>query len=123
MDDQDFSFRFTCKRSGNCCSIPGGIVRVTDADVRNIAVHLGMSEDGFRTRYVAGGRDPRVEGITHRCVFLKDGRQTSCSIYVVRPEQCRTWPFWEELRDNPEAVRKAMKMCPGIESSDEDCSA
>ena len=45
MDDQDFSFRFTCKRSGNCCSIPGGIVRVTDADVRNIAVHLGMSED------------------------------------------------------------------------------
>ena len=33
------------------------------------------------------------------CVFLKEdperGRKT-CSIYPVRPLQCRTWPFWPE---------------------------
>lgn len=47
-----FPFRFRCRRSGNCCAIPGGLVRVTPADIAAIAAHLGLGEDAFRSRYL-----------------------------------------------------------------------
>ncbi|MCA8975145.1 MAG: hypothetical protein KDC98_10505, partial [Planctomycetes bacterium] len=49
---QEFPFRFRCRRSGNCCAIPGGFVRVDDGDVTAIAAHLGLGEDAFRSRFV-----------------------------------------------------------------------
>jgi Fe-S-cluster containining protein len=154
-----FPFRFECQRSGNCCSIPGGVVRVSDAEAVAIAGYLGMTESGFRSRYLAVGGDRLVEGIGPRCVFLAAGgaegrgesgtersgengaessgdsgaggsgengtessgdrgsnstTTASCSIYPVRPLKCRTWPFWEELRDNPDGLRRAADLCPGI---------
>jgi uncharacterized protein len=123
-DDGDggFPFRFECKRSGNCCSIPGGVVRLEAADIQAIAAHMEMGDAAFRARYVAPGCDRLVDGPGPACVFLREGATTSCSIYPVRPEKCRTWPFWAELRDDPEAVRRAMSRCPGIESPDEDCA-
>jgi len=48
-------------------------------------------------------------------VFLVDGRETACSIYAARPEQCRSWPFWPELLRSPQALREAARLCPGIE--------
>ena len=53
------------------------------------------------------------------CVFLKaDGRtgRRGCSIYPVRPVQCRTWPFWPgnlKSRKAYAAVAKATP-CPGM---------
>jgi Fe-S-cluster containining protein len=57
-----------------------------------------------------------VEGLGGRCPFLEDGRETSCRIHPVRPERCRSWPFWEELRD-PERLAEAVRLCPGIDSA------
>ena len=88
-------------------------------------MHLGLDAAAFRARYLDASGDRLIEGPSHGCVFLEDGRETSCGIYPVRPEKCRTWPFWEELSDNPAAVRRAMRTCPGIEPlppDDEDCS-
>ena len=110
-----FPFRFTCQRSGNCCSRPGGVVHVTDEDVSAIARHLGMSEAGFRSRYVKKDSPTLVDGLGGRCIFLKDGAKTTCSIYPVRPEGCRTWPFWPELLEHPDRLAEAMRLCPGIE--------
>jgi Fe-S-cluster containining protein len=113
-----FPFRFRCRRSGNCCARPEGVVRVTPEDVERMAAHLGMDEAGFRSRYVAAAGDRLAEGLGQRCVFLEDGREAHCRIYPVRPERCRTWPFWPELRDSPEALRAARRLCPGIEPRD-----
>jgi Fe-S-cluster containining protein len=110
-----FPFRFRCRRSGNCCARPGGRVRVGADDVTRIAAHLGLAEDAVRSRYLAAPGDRLSEGLGGRCVFLVDGQETACAIYPVRPERCRSWPFWPELLDAPEELREAERLCPGIE--------
>jgi Fe-S-cluster containining protein len=91
------------------------MVRVGPEDVTRIAAHLGLSESAFRSRYVAARGDRLAEGLGGRCVFLEDGRETSCRIHPVRPERCRSWPFWPELRDSPEELDEACRLCPGID--------
>ena len=49
------------------------------------------------------------------CVFLTARPPTACQIHPARPEQCRTWPFWPELIDDPDKLEDAMRLCPGIE--------
>jgi Fe-S-cluster containining protein len=110
-----FSFRFRCRRSGNCCARPEGLVRIADADVHRMAAHLGMREKAFRSRYVAASGNRLTEGLGGRCIFLEEGRLASCRVHPVRPERCRSWPFWPELRDGEEALREARRFCPGIE--------
>lgn len=109
-----FPFSFSCQRSGNCCSRPGGHVQVTDAEIAAIARHLGLTEPAFRSRYVAATGRTLVDA-GNLCVFLQDGSTTACSIHPARPEQCRAWPFWPELLDDPDQLREAMRLCPGIE--------
>ena len=113
--EDGYPFRFTCRRSGNCCAIPGGFVRVTPEDVSSISTYLRMEEAAFRSRFLDAPGDRLTTGLGDRCVFLEDGSATACSIYPVRPQKCRTWPFWPELLDDPEAMRKAKQNCPGIE--------
>ena len=48
-------------------------------------------------------------------MFLEDGREAGCRIYPVRPERCRTWPFWPELREPGPALEEAQRFCPGIQ--------
>ena len=110
----EYPFEFQCQRSGNCCARPGGVVLLGPGDAERIATHLGMTEEAFRSRYVVPGSDRLRDGtFGSGCVFLESGAQAGCSIYPVRPEQCRTWPFWEELKD-PAEMRRAMRFCPGI---------
>ena len=45
------------------------------------------------------------------CIFLKEGK---CSIYDVRPRQCRTYPFWPQNLRSPEAWARACRACEGI---------
>lgn len=50
------------------------------------------------------------------CVFLKKdslGRR-GCSIYEVRPQQCRTWPFWPENLKSPKHWQRSAVRCPGM---------
>jgi len=44
------------------------------------------------------------------CPFLDNG---TCSIYKVRPVQCRSWPFWEENLDEWTWHEEVAAICPG----------
>ena len=51
------------------------------------------------------------------CIFLDRSKKPGkalCSLYDLRPMQCRTWPFWSENLEHPEAWEVAGKGCPGI---------
>jgi Fe-S-cluster containining protein len=37
-----------------------------------------------------------------------------CGIYEVRPQQCRTWPFWPELLRDKASWDRASERCPGM---------
>jgi Fe-S-cluster containining protein len=109
-----FPFAFACKRSGNCCSIPGGRVRVDAEEAVDIAAFLGLDEAAFRTLFVQPDGVTLKAGLGNRCVFLHDGPQVACSIYPVRPHKCRTWPFWPEALADTELLAFMRRVCPGI---------
>ena len=49
-----------------------------------------------------------------QCPFLT--QEGTCGVYLARPMQCRTWPFWAENLESPEAWAATAAICPGIGS-------
>jgi (E)-4-hydroxy-3-methylbut-2-enyl-diphosphate synthase len=57
------------------------------------------------------GRRTLREKANGDCVFFEQGR--GCTIYSVRPPQCRTWPFWDSNVATPEDWERTERNCPG----------
>lgn len=105
--------RFRCTRCGHCCTGAPGYVWVNDTEVAAIAGYLGEPQDqfiAFYTRRVGRERSLR-ERANGDCVFYD--RERGCTIYPVRPRQCRTWPFWESNIATPEDWQRTCEVCPG----------
>ena len=105
--------RFTCTRCGHCCTGEPGFVWVGDDDLTAIADFLGERVERIEALYTRKERRGRTlrEKANGDCVFYD--RQRGCTIYAVRPPQCRTWPFWESNVATPEAWQKTCDVCPG----------
>jgi Fe-S-cluster containining protein len=119
--------RFTCTRCGNCCTGPPGYVWCTPAEAQAIAAHLKLDPPEFLDRYTRALNGRRslceIESVHgYDCVFLRRGADgaVGCAIYPVRPEQCRTWPFWPENLAGPHNWRRAAGRCPGLAAGLED---
>ncbi len=105
--------RFTCTRCGKCCTGEPGFVWVNDEELEAIAAQRGEQVEEVRerfTRLATRGRTLR-EKPNGDCVFYD--RQQGCTIYAVRPRQCRTWPFWESNVATPETWARTCEICPG----------
>lgn len=117
MDLQNPWFRdglqFECTQCGDCCTGEPGYVWVNDQEITEIAKFINVSETEVRQFY---GRKDR-QSITLRekangdCIFFERGK--GCSIYPVRPMQCRTWPFWRGNVVTPADWKKTCEICPG----------
>ncbi|WP_428389650.1 YkgJ family cysteine cluster protein [Mucisphaera sp.] len=113
---------FTCTQCGNCCTGPTGFVWHTPEEAQAIADHLGITLEQFKTDYAEKrhGRWSLKEtkrGHLHDCIFLtwnENHTKAGCSIYQVRPTQCRTWPFWPSNLRSPEAWDNSAERCPGM---------
>jgi len=111
----DEGLRFTCTRCGRCCGGGPGTIRVSDAEIADLAAHLGLDEEEFRERYtrrLRGGDVSLLEKDDYDCVF--HDRKIGCTVYARRPRQCRTWPFWRAVVHSPETWNEEAKKCPGI---------
>jgi uncharacterized protein len=107
--------RFACSRCGQCCTGPGGTVRVSAEEEARLAARLGLDRATFRARWIRplpDGAASLRERPNGDCVFL-DGAG-GCAVYGDRPRQCRTWPFWRRNLASPEHWRGAGAHCPGI---------
>lgn len=105
--------RFRCTRCGNCCTGAPGFVWVTEDEVEAIAQHRGETAaetQALFTRLV-GRRRSLKERDNGDCVFYD--RAQGCTIYPVRPRQCRTWPFWESNVVTKETWQRTCEVCPG----------
>jgi len=105
--------RFACQPGCTRCCDTRGFVYITENDLVRIAKHLGLAAKAFEERYVVRYRrilrlrKPRES----QCHFLTE---TGCSVHVVKPVQCRTYPFWPELVENQSAWKNEAARCPGI---------
>ena len=110
---------FDCSQCCDCCSGPKeGYIWATRQEIKFIADFLKMPENEFRKKYTKrkGLRTTLIENrATKDCIFLQqvNGKKT-CVIYQVRPNQCRTWPFWSSNLETPHAWNDTARSCPGI---------
>jgi Fe-S-cluster containining protein len=105
--------RFRCTQCGNCCTGEPGFVWVNEAELDAIADyrHEPVEEvRGLYTRLTREGRTLR-EKANGDCVFYD--RRGGCTVYAVRPRQCRTWPFWESNVRTPADWQRTCEVCPG----------
>jgi Fe-S-cluster containining protein len=105
--------RFKCTRCGKCCTGAPGVVWVNENELHDIAELRGEpveQVEGLYTRKFGLGRTLR-ERANGDCVFWD--REAGCTIYEVRPRQCRTWPFWERHVETPSAWQETRGICPG----------
>ena len=107
--------KFACQQCGNCCTGSPGFVWVTDDDIRAIAEYLDKPVGEIRLLQTrpARGKMSLTEFANGDCVFF-DPHSRTCTIYPVRPVQCRTWPFWKSNLASPELWDQADKDCPGV---------
>lgn len=110
--------RFSCTQCGNCCSGDPGHVWATKEEVKNISDFLGRDDGWLDKKHLrrVGLRYSLTEKKDGDCVFLtRDGQKVGCSIYPVRPMQCRTWPFWtENLKTRVAWEDLSETLCPGM---------
>lgn len=109
---------FRCTRCGNCCTGAPGYVWVDEAELAAIAAFREEPLAQVVALYTkpAGALRSLREKLNNDCVFFD--RQQGCTIYPVRPRQCRTWPFWESNIRTPEAWQKTCQICPGAGQGD-----
>ncbi|MBL4702642.1 MAG: YkgJ family cysteine cluster protein [Phycisphaeraceae bacterium] len=118
----DDGMQFTCTQCGNCCTGPAGYVWFNDQEADEMAQAVDMKKAEFLEAYshVEFGNRTLKEICNEKgeydCVFLKKDKEgkRGCSIYAVRPQQCRTWPFWPENLKSPEHWRRGAVRCPGM---------
>lgn len=105
--------RFKCTECGKCCTGGPGYAWVNDQEIQKMADYLKISLKDFGRKYLrfVNGRYALIEKRNYDCIFLKDKR---CTIYPVRPQQCRTFPWWAQNLSSPEAWREAAQDCEGI---------
>jgi len=101
---------------GNCCIGESGYVWLTPKEIELISEYLNMSEKEFiklhtrKIRYKRSLKEIMLDEKNFVCEFF-DLKNRRCLIYEVRPNQCRTFPFWEHFINNRSEVEKE---CPGI---------
>jgi Fe-S-cluster containining protein len=96
-----------------CCTGEPGYVWVNAEELAAIARHRDEPVEQVRALYTrtAGFRRTLREKADGDCIFYD--RAKGCTIYPVRPRQCRTWPFWESNVATPEAWEHTCTICPG----------
>lgn len=110
----DQGIEFTCRKCGGCCTGESGTVRLTNTEIDSIAAFLGISPAKFCAdfTFMHGNIRSLVEKNNGDCVFFQ--REKGCTIYAVRPVQCKTYPFWVTNLRSLRRWALACSACPGI---------
>ena len=100
---------------GKCCNGEKGNIWVNKNEIIAIAGFLGIETEDFIFNYLRkNGYKYSIKelktGNNYACLFFNDIKNR-CGIYNVRPEQCRTYPFWPFFKTKPEII---INECPGI---------
>ncbi|QKF82464.1 YkgJ family cysteine cluster protein [Halarcobacter ebronensis] len=117
---EGFNFAFDPKGcescQGNCCIGESGNIWINKEEMINLSEYLKISLDEVmfsfleKRGYKYSIKETKVAENNYACVFF-DLERRACSIYEVRPVQCRTFPFWDYFKTKEDEVKKE---CPAI---------
>ena len=100
---------------GRCCTGESGYIDLNKTEMERIASFLQLDIETLKKRYLYKRgykysiKEREVNG-SFECVFF-DSKNNRCSIYIARPMQCRTFPFWEYYKNR---IKELKIECPGI---------
>ncbi|MCL2326633.1 MAG: YkgJ family cysteine cluster protein [Proteobacteria bacterium] len=104
---------FECQRCGKCCCGETGIVYFSpeefDALAQHLEKHKGISRETLQHDFMTPCDDSYSTREGH-CIFFENG----CTVYEVRPSQCRTFPFWRSILLDKNAWQNVAKTCCGM---------
>ncbi|MFC1478382.1 YkgJ family cysteine cluster protein [Candidatus Margulisiibacteriota bacterium] len=106
---------FNCKQCGHCCNREG-LVFLTTEDLHNLMEFFAMDYESFKQKYLSTFQRRLIlkEHSEGGCIFAHTANH-KCPVYEVRPEQCRTYPFWPEAKMNKDWYKNESRECPGIQ--------
>lgn len=117
-----FNFAFDPKGcdscNGNCCIGESGYIWITAMEIQSLALYLNLSIEELKFKYLIkigykySIKEVKLASNNFACCFFNLEKK-QCSIYSVRPNQCRTFPFWDYFKENEEEVYKE---CPAIKN-------
>ncbi len=120
IEHKDYPYKFDAIRcascEGNCCIGESGYIWITKEEIEKLALFLGQSvekvvqNDLRKVGYKYSINEIKVSDDNFACKFF-DLSKKQCSIYDVRPNQCKTFPFWDYFKENIEEVKQE---CPAI---------
>jgi len=103
---------------GHCCIGESGYIWINKQEIVKLAEHLNISIDElgmkylFKAGYKYSIKEVQLDENNYACTFF-DLEKKQCSVYEARPNQCRTFPFWEYFKEN---VNEVYEECPAIRS-------
>ncbi len=109
----DASACATCQ--GRCCTGESGYIYVTKNEIFAIAEVLAMDVNEFALKYLFKKgykysiKENKIND-SYECVFY-DRKTNGCKIYNARPNQCKTFPFWDYYKTRVDELKLE---CPGI---------
>ena len=111
LHDEAFS-KISCLDCANCCKTISP--RFKTPDVVRIAKELGMKQSVFIETYLRLDEDGDFVVKSSPCPFLGDDNM--CSIYEVRPGDCRKYPYTDsgEFFEHPNTTLKNSTTCPAV---------
>lgn len=117
--NKDYPYSFDeskCKScGGKCCTGKSGYIFVTSDEIIQLSQLKQLNFNDFVNKYCikVGVRfslieKPYKDGFA--CIFF-DEVNKNCGVYEARPNQCRTFPFWEYFKSN---LKELKKECIGV---------
>ncbi len=114
-----FNYEFDSNKcdecGGKCCTGESGYIWISEDEIRSLGEYLGYKTElikeifleKFGNRYSIKEK-PYNGGFA--CIFF-DEKNKNCSIYEYRPNQCRSFPFWEHFKRN---FKELERECIGV---------
>ena len=100
---------------GRCCTGESGNIFVTNGEIAQIMEFLQVDIATFYERYLQKrgykfSLKERKVGESFDCIFYSR-EAGGCTIYELRPAQCRSFPFWDYFKTHVDELKQE---CPGV---------
>jgi Fe-S-cluster containining protein len=88
-------------------------------ELEKIAEHLGLTPSKFKRKFKVKLEEQSGEWYIDAqhgggCPLLTE--ELTCSVHPVKPLQCATFPFWDEMLDDAGEWEAAKSFCPGLDA-------
>ena len=100
---------------GRCCTGESGYIYVTKSEALAISELLAINIKQFVSKYLFKKgykysiKEEKIND-SYECIFF-DRELNGCKIYDARPNQCKTFPFWDYYKTR---IGELKDECPGI---------